>query len=83
MSQNLRILLSRLLLIGLVCALPAFAAAIVAARLVNMGGALFSWTPESGMTPAKALFRFQTRAARDEFLVRMAQIPGVSIATVQ
>jgi hypothetical protein len=57
--------------------------AIVAARLVNMGGALFSWTPESGMTPAKALFRFQTRAARDEFLVRMAQIPGVSIATVQ
>ena len=53
--------------------------AIVAARLVNMGGALFSWTPESGVTPAKALFRFQTRTARDEFLVRMAQIPGVSI----
>jgi hypothetical protein len=56
---------------------------IVAARLVNMGGVMFSWVPEMNGIPAKASFQLQTQAARDLFVADALKIPGVSLATVQ
>jgi hypothetical protein len=55
--------------------------ATLAARLVNLGSALFSWTPELAGVPAKARFKFESEAARDRFALRALRIPGVSLVT--
>jgi hypothetical protein len=57
--------------------------AIVAARLANLAGAMYSWAPEMNGAPARAGFKVQTQAAYDEFVTAALKIPGVSLAIVQ
>jgi hypothetical protein len=52
---------------------------IVAARLVKMGAPMVSWQPEMNDLPAKATFKFKTKAARERFLTDALRIPGVSV----
>jgi hypothetical protein len=56
---------------------------VIAARLVDLGGTIFSWAPDMNGIPAKAGFKLQTQAARDLFVADALKIPGVSLATVQ
>lgn len=54
--------------------------AIVAERLIDMGGVMFSWRPEMNGIPAKAAFKLQTQSARDLFVADALKIAGVSLA---
>ena len=54
---------------------------IVALRLVNLGGSFVAWRPNLGRQLAMARFEFSTTQAREQFLAKAAQIPGVSICT--
>ena len=56
-------------------------AAEIAARLVNLGGHLTSWQPETTVSPAKAYFNFATEEARDWFITLALGVPGVSLET--
>jgi hypothetical protein len=55
--------------------------ATIAARLLDFGGLIFSWTPEFNGAPARAKYRIATESDRDCFALKALQMPGVSLAT--